>query len=256
MKPVVSIITATYNSAKYIGDTIESVLNQTHQYWELIIIDDASTDDTISIVKQYQKGNPKIHLLQNDNNSGAAVTRNRGVSYARGRYIAFLDGDDLWKPHKLAVQVSFMLENAIAVSYSSYEWIDETGSPLAVQIKALPELSSSKIEKSNYIGNLTGMYDTTIIGKIEAPLLRKRQDWGVWIFAIRKAGKAYGIPDSLAYYRVRQGSISSNKLDLIKYNYNVYRKALGYNMLKSSSKTLIFLLEHFFVKNKLKIRLS
>ncbi|WP_157208633.1 glycosyltransferase family 2 protein [Mariniflexile maritimum] len=251
MKPLVSVITPLFNSENYISETINSVINQTYQNWELLLIDDGSTDKTVEIVTNFMAKNPNIKLLKNDINLGAAISRNKGIDAAQGDYIAFLDADDIWKPEKLQVQIKFMQAQNGLVSFSSYEQINKYGQPLNLLIKALPELTYKKQLKSNYIGNLTGMYNAKVLGKIKAPNLRKRQDWLLWLNAIEKSGKpAIGIQESLAYYRVRTDSMSSNKMNLLKHNYLVYRKGLGFSTLKSVYCMLVFLYEHFFVKSK------
>jgi len=252
MKPLVSIITPLYNSDAFIEDTINSILSQTYTNWELFLIDDFSTDSTMQIANTFANTYPNIIVLKNKTNCGAAVSRNKGINAAKGNFIAFLDADDLWKPNKLEVQIKFMLTNNCEVSYSSYEQIDEAGRPLNKLVKALPRLTYSKYLKTNYIGNLTGMYNAKTLGKITAPNLRKRQDWLLWLSAIKKSSKpALGIQESLAYYRIRPDSISSNKLALLKYNYWVYKKGLGFSTLKSLYRMLIFVREQLFVKSKL-----
>jgi len=243
-----------FNSEAFISETISSVINQTYKNWELFLIDDFSTDKTLEIVNQFLPQNPNIKLIENNFNSGAAISRNKGIEASQGEYIAFLDADDLWKPEKLEVQIKFMQTENSDISFSSYEQINETGNPLNKLVKVLPELTYQKQLKSNYIGNLTGMYNAKVLGKIKAPNLRKRQDWLLWLAAIKKSGKpAKGIEASLAFYRVRNDSMSSNKINLLKYNYLVYRKGLGFSILKSVYYMLIFLNEHFFVKSKLVI---
>ncbi|MEN3323828.1 glycosyltransferase family 2 protein [Mariniflexile soesokkakense] len=255
MKPLVSIITPMFNSEDFISETINSVISQTYTNWELFLIDDCSTDKTLQIVNQFVSQYPNIKLLKNDTNLGAAITRNKGIEVSQGKYIAFLDADDLWKPQKLQHQIAFMETQNCDVSFSSYEQMNETGKPLNKLIKALRELTYQKYLKSNYIGNLTGMYNVEVLGKIMVPNLRKRQDWAMWLMAIKKSGKpAKGIQESLAVYRVRKDSMSSNKINLIKYNYWVYRKGLGFSTLKSVFYMLGFLYEHFFVKSKLVIK--
>lgn len=252
MKPLVSIITPLYNSEAFIDQTIKSILNQTYTNWELWLIDDCSTDKTIQLATQYTKTHPNIKLLKNQINSGAAISRNKGISEATGEYIAFLDADDLWTPNKLEVQVKVMQTNNCDVSFSSYKQINEAGQPLNKLVQALPILSYKKYLKTNYIGNLTGMYNAKSLGKITAPNLRKRQDWLLWLSAIKKSGKpALGIQEPLAYYRVRANSISSNKLELLKHNYWVYKKGLGFSTIKSIYSMVIFIWEHFFVKSRL-----
>ncbi len=248
---LVSIITATYNSRDYIEATIKSVLNQTYTNWELLIIDDASEDDTLSILNKYASNHLNIKVFQNQTNQGAAITRNEGIKEASGGFIAFLDSDDVWKPQKLERQLKFMLKHNIDVCFSSYDLMDESGTLLNKTVKALPKLTYDKFLKCNYIGNLTGMYNAKTLGKIYAPNLSKRQDWLLWLRAVKKSAKpAFGIEESLAVYRVRRNSMSSNKFNLLKYNYLVYRKGLGFSTLKSSYYMITFLFEYFFVKSK------
>lgn len=247
----VSIITATYNSRDYINDTIQSVLKQTYTNWELLIIDDASKDNTFSIINEYASNFSNIKVFENKTNQGAAITRNKGIKEASGSFIAFLDADDLWKPQKLEKQLKFMLDHNAEVSFSSYDLMDESGSLLNKTIKALPVLTYNKFLKCNYIGNLSGMYSVKTLGKIYAPNLRKRQDWLLWLNAVNKSNKpALGIEESLAIYRVRKDSISSKKLKLLKYNYLVYKQGLGFSILKSLYYLIVFLFEYFIVKSK------
>tara|TARA_R110002049_G_scaffold51245_2_gene145051 strand:- start:748 stop:1533 length:786 start_codon:yes stop_codon:yes gene_type:complete len=249
--PQVSIITPMYNSEAFISETINSVINQTYKNWELFLIDDASQDNTLWIVQPFLNSHSNIKVIKNERNFGAAISRNKGIEAAKGGYIAFLDADDVWKPEKLETQIAFMQNHHCDVSFSSYEQIDEEGNFLNKLVKALPKLTYKKFLKSNYIGNLTGMYNAKILDKITAPNLRKRQDWLLWLAAIKKSGKpALGIPESLAYYRVRKNSISSNKWNLLKHNYWVYKKGLGFSTVKSIYCMLVFLKEHFFVKSK------
>lgn len=189
MQPLVSIITPMYNSEKFILKTIESVINQTYSNWELLLIDDGSTDNTIQIVEDFKQKYTNIKLLQNPTNLGAAQSRNKGILEAKGDYIAFLDADDLWKPNKLDLQIQFMQTHNCDVSFSSYEQIDENVKPLNKLVQAIPKLTYNKYLKTNYIGNLTGMYNAKTLGKITSPDLRKRQDWLLWLAAIKKSGK-------------------------------------------------------------------
>ncbi|TYA74121.1 glycosyltransferase family 2 protein [Seonamhaeicola marinus] len=255
--PKVSIITPTFNSKDFIEHTIRSVIDQTYQNWELIIVDDASKDNTIEIINEFVSVYPNIRLLQNKENNGAAISRNKAIEAAKGDYIAFLDADDLWKPEKLEKQIAFMEENKCDVCFSSYELMNEKGELLHQEIRALTSLSYKKLVKSNYVGNLTGIFNARTLGKITSVNLRKRQDWLIWLEAIKKSGKpALGIQEPLAIYRVRESSISSNKLNLVKYNYWVYKKGLGFSTLKSMYSLVIFLFEHFFVKSKQKVNLN
>ncbi|MDC8005065.1 glycosyltransferase family 2 protein [Aureisphaera galaxeae] len=250
-QPLVSIITPLYNAEAFIGQNIESVLNQTYENWEQIIVDDGSTDTSTSIVKAWAEKDARIKLILNAENKGAAYSRNHATELAKGNYIAFLDSDDWWHPSKLEKQIESMQEKGVAVSFTSYVHMDEQGNPLSKRIKALPELSYEKQHTNNYIGNLTGIYKCAEIGKIMAPPIRKRQDWAVWLEAIKKSGRpALGLQEDLAYYRVRKGSISSNKVNLVKYNYQFYRRYLNYNSLKSFLCMLRFFWEYFLVRPK------
>lgn len=240
-----------FNSESYISEAINSVINQTHTNWELLLIDDCSTDKTLEIIQPFLNLNPNIHLIKNNTNLGAAITRNKGIEGATGDYIAFLDGDDVWKFQKLEKQLAFMEANNCHICFSSYDLINEKGKSLNKTIKALPILSYRKLLKSNYIGNLTGIYNARALGKITTYNLRKRQDWLLWLAAIKESGKpAKSVSESLACYRMRESSMSSNKFNLIKYNYWVYRKGLGFSTIKSMYYMLQFLFEHFFIKSK------
>lgn len=251
MSALVSIITPLYNSEQFVSETIKSIINQTYKNWELILVDDCSTDSTLKIIKPFLEQYSNIRVFKNTTNEGAAVSRNKGIKNASGDYIAFLDADDLWLPEKLEKQLKFMQTHDIDVCFSSYTLIDESGKPLHKLVKALPVLSYNKLLKSNYVGNLTGIYCSRTLGKITSPNLRKRQDWLLWLEAINASDKAAkSIQEPLALYRIREGSMSSNKFNLLKYNYWVYKKGLGFSTLKSIKSMLVFLYEHFFVKSK------
>ena len=246
---LVSIIMPLYNAEKYISETLSSVQNQTYSNWELIIADDASTDDSVGITEGFAKKDARIKLIKSSVNSGAAVCRNRASELAEGQFIAFLDSDDLWLPEKLQKQLSFMASGNCDVSFTSYLHMDENSKPLNKRIKALASLSYNKQHSNNYIGNLTGMYNATVLGKIIAPNIRKRQDWAVWLEAIKRSGKpAMGLQEDLAYYRVRKGSISAKKMNLVSYNFQFYRKYLGHNWLASCFYLLRFFWEYFLIR--------
>lgn len=248
--PLVSVIMPAFNSSEFIRTAIKSVLDQEYINLELLVIDDASTDNTVSIAEKFQQMDPRIKILKNDINSGAGFARNKGIRKAQGDFIAFLDADDLWLPQKLSRQVRFLVDNDLSFSFSSYLLMDEEGRLLDKTVEALPVLSYQKLLKSNYVGNLTGIYDVNRLGKVYSPLVRKRQDWALWLSILKKEGRTQSIEEPLAVYRVRKNSISNKKLDLLKYNFNIYKNFLGYGYLKSSKYMAYFLLEHFFVKKK------
>lgn len=246
--PLVSVIMPAYNSAPFIEDSIQSVLSQTYSRWELFVIDDASIDATARIAEDLAEKDPRIKLLQLERNQGTGAARNKGIDAANGAFIAFLDADDLWLPEKLEVQLEFLLENDLAMTFSSYFIISEDGSLLDIMVEALPVLTYQKLLKSNYVGNLTGIYNVEKTGKVYSPLLRKRQDWAMWLTILRKAGKVEGMLEPLAMYRKRKNSLSQNKAALIVYNFNVYRQFLQFGFFKSCKYLLNFLWEHFFIK--------
>ncbi len=254
-KILVSVIMPAYNSAAYISESINSLKKQTYPNWELLVIDDASQDETSQIVEGLEVNDERIKLHVLPTNQGAGFARNIGIKAATGDFISFLDSDDLWKPDKLEKQLEVMREEKVKVCFSSYELIDEDGVSLKTQVKALESLSFDKLKKANYIGNLTGMYNAKVLGKIYCPLIRKRQDWGLWLLAIKKAGFAKGIQEPLAVYRERKGSISQNKMEMLKYNYRVYRKVLKYSSLKSLYWMVLFLWEQLFIKPRQKVAL-
>ena len=248
---LVSIITPLYNSARFIEEAIKSVQQQTYSNWELVIVDDASSDRSVEIVQKLASNDGRIRLFTEEENKGAAYCRNYAIKQAQGTYMAFLDSDDLWNMNKLEEQISFMKEHDCLVSYTSYVQINEESQFLNKRIIALPQLSYQKQHKNNYIGNLTGIYNAQELGKIYSPNIRKRQDWALWLEAIQRSGKpACGIQKDLAYYRVREESMSSNKVKLLKYNFKFYKEFLGYSYLKSSYWLIRFLFEYFFVRTK------
>jgi glycosyltransferase involved in cell wall biosynthesis len=249
-KSLVSVIMPAFNAEDFIETAINSVISQTHSHWELLIIDDTSTDSTITKAKKLAKQDSRIAVLRNDTNCGAGVSRNKGIEAAQGDFIAFLDADDQWKSRKLQIQLEVMQEQDATVCFSSYQQMDENENSRNEIIEALPILTYQKLLKSNYLGNLTGIYNAKKLGKIYAPEIRKRQDWALWLEAVKKGGPAIGIQKCLAKYRVRKGSISGNKIEMLKYNFNIYHKVLGFNFLKSTVYMLVFLKEHFLIKKK------
>ncbi|MDT0689627.1 glycosyltransferase family 2 protein [Salegentibacter sp. F188] len=247
---LVSIIMPAYNSAEFITEAILSVQKQTYSNWELLVIDDASKDFTLSKVRTHAKEDPRIKLFENKKNKGTGYSRNKGIKAAKGDFIAFLDADDLWKVNKLEMQLEFMKSNELSVSYSSYERITENGQKRNEIIEALPYLTYEKLLKANYIGNLTGMYDVVQLGKIYAPEVRKRQDWALWLEAIKKGGTAKGLKEPLALYRLRRNSVSGNKLEMLGHNFNIYYRVLGFSFFKSLKYMGIFLKEQLVVKTR------
>jgi cellulose synthase/poly-beta-1,6-N-acetylglucosamine synthase-like glycosyltransferase len=199
----------------------------------MIIVDDVSPDNSNEIIEKYSKKDSRIKLIKLEKNSGPAVARNRAIQEAKGRYIAFLDADDLWKSEKLEKQIKFMKEKNCALSYSIYETMSEEGILHHKYIKPPLKISYNDLLKSNYIGCLTAIYDTQKVGKIYMPLINKRQDYGLWLKILRKSDFAYGIDESLAIYRIMSNSVSSNKLKLLKFNYKLFREHENFSIFKS-----------------------
>lgn len=252
MESLVSIVTPMFNNENVIKETINSVVNQSYTNWELLLIDDASSDNTKSTVNGFIDSDSRIKLFEHKENKGAAEARNLGTKMAEGKYIAFLDADDLWRPNKLELQVKQLNTNTIDVCFGSYELIDSESRSLNKKVTALQTLSYKKLLKANYIGNLTGIYNSKKLGKIYTKDLKKRQDWLLWLEALKRSQyPAHGIIETIADYRITEGSLSSNKFNLIKHNFNAYRKGLGFSFIKSLLYLLQFFYEHLVVKKRL-----
>lgn len=225
---MVSVVTASYNCAEFIGETIEAIQAQSYGNWELLITDDCSTDETVEIIRRYAAADGRIRLLRLERNSGAGIARNNSIREAKGRFIAFCDSDDRWTPDKLERQLKFMTEGGYGLTYTSYDTCDESG-VVNGYVECLPRLTYATILRDNGIGCLTAIYDREKIGVHLMPDIRKRQDWCLWLRIIRSIGEAHGLQEPLALYRVRSGSISRNKVEMLKWNYSVYHDVLGYN---------------------------
>ena len=242
---LVSIITTLFDTGDYIARTIESVLAQTYTNWEMVITDDCSKDDGPAIVESYAAKDPRIRLIRLDENGGPGIARNRSIENARGQYIAFLDSDDMWLPDKLEKQIALMKEKGCGMVYSSYYTCDEDDRITGL-VKCRRRIPYWRIVCDNAVGFLTMMYDASMTGVELLPELRKRQDWGLNIKIIKKCRIAYGVQKPLAMYRIRQGSVSSGKLSLIKYNVGIYHKVLGYSKFRSVlTFTFVFLPVYF-----------
>lgn len=224
MNETVSIIMPSYNTAEYIGQTIDSVLAQTYTDWELIIVDDCSRDNTDEVVGRYT--DPRIRYLKNEVNSGAAVSRNRALREAKGRYIAFLDSDDLWDKDKLKEQLSFMKEKGYAFTYTDYRIIYMDNSKADYMITGPKRVSKWKLYCYCYFFTSTVLYDSSVVGLIQIADLKKNNDYAMWFQAAEKTDM-HRLSRCLSYYRRRNESISSgSKLKLIRHHYIMYRKAL------------------------------
>lgn len=224
-KPEVSIITANYNCERFIEATIQSVLSQTFTNWEMIIVDDRSTDNGPDIIRRYCEQDSRIQLITLEKNSGPAVARNTAIERSQGRFIAFLDSDDQWTPGKLETQIAFMKKNNFALTYTEYVKVDETGEVISDVIKRPGKVNYQKMLNSNYIPCLTAVYDSAAVGKVYMPLILKRQDYGLWFRILKEIDYAHAIHEPLAYYRVRKtDSVSSNKFKSAVYHWKILRE--------------------------------
>ena len=196
--------------------------SQTLGDWELLVCDDGSTDGSLSILREFASRDSRIRVLTSDGNEGPAKARNACIEASGGRYIAFLDSDDVWNPEKLEVQTKFMLAEQVAFSFSSYDRVDEGGRPLGTRVVKKP-VTYHDLLKSCVIGCLTAIYDTQALGKMYMPDIRKRQDYGLWLRILKRVPYAIPLEESLAKYRVRADSISANKLVAARYTWSIYR---------------------------------
>lgn len=229
----VSIITPSYNCGRFIGETIESVQAQTHKDWEIFIVDDCSTDNTKEIVEQYQKEDSRIQYYCLPKNSGAAEARNEALRRAKGKWIAFLDSDDLWKPEKLEQQIKFMEDNNYAFSYHEYEEIDEDSKPLGVHVAGKKHVGKFDMFACCWPGCLSVMYDADKIGLIQIENVKKNNDTALWLKAIKKAD-CHLMKENLALYRRRKGSITPPDIKTkIKWHYTLFRQAEKMNPVAS-----------------------
>ncbi|SES35672.1 glycosyltransferase family 2 protein [Salisediminibacterium halotolerans] len=231
--PRVSIITPAYNAERNIAETIASVQTQTYSDWEIIIVDDQSTDKTVAVIKEMQQKDSRIRLEILETNSGPAVARNKAISLARGRYIAFLDSDDQWLPEKLTKQLQFMAERDAAFSYTDYYLLNDDQTLSENPEKLLDKIDYSKLLKSNVIGCLTVLIDTEKTGPFEMVDIRTRQDYTLWLELMKRGFPAHLLDEPLALYRVGTESISSDKIKMAKQNWHVYRQIEGLNFLQS-----------------------
>lgn len=235
---LVSIIMPSYNCGKYVEETIRSVQVQTYNNWEIIFVDDCSTDDTVSIVTELREKDSRIRLYQNKYNSGAAVSRNNALREAKGRWIAFLDSDDVWYPEKLEKQVNFMEENGYVFSYTNTEDMDESGRLTNIYWTGPKHITRRGMFNYDWIGCLTVMYDAQKVGLIQIADIKKNNDYAMWLKVIKKCD-CYLLDEILAKYRIRKGSISNqSKIKLIKWHYIMFRDSESMNPIMASINTI------------------
>lgn len=233
MKQLVSIIMPSYNTAAYIGASIASVQKQTYEYWELIIVDDCSIDDTDRIVEPLLVDR-RIRFIKNETNQGAAVSRNRALREARGEWIAFLDSDDLWAPEKLEKQLEFMKRKGYQFSYTNYEEINEDGERTGILLTGPKKINKMGMFSYCWPGCLTVMYDAETVGLIQVADIKKNNDYAMWLKVCCKVD-CYLLDECLAQYRKgRNGSISNHGIKtMIGWHYRLFHEGLNKSCLES-----------------------
>jgi len=252
-----SIITPIYNAELFLEETLQSILDQTYTNWESILINDNSTDGSLEIAQRFTQLDSRFKIINKSASGGAAKARNSGIEAAKGRFIAFLDSDDIWLPEKLNEQVSFMKSNKIDFSYSSYHFISEAGE-VTNKVEVPEQVTYNQLLKGNVVACLTAVYDTQDLGKVLMPDILKRQDFGLWLKITRLGVTGYGIQKSLAKYRLRTGSISHAKFNTMLYTWDLYRKVEGLSFILS----LKYISSHLLtasikrLKNKFKVLLQ
>lgn len=246
---LVSIIMPSYNTASFIEETIQSVLNQTYTNWELIIVDDCSTDNTDEVLENIKDS--RIRYFKNDKNSGAAVSRNKALREAKGQWIAYLDSDDLWMPEKLEEQIKFMEENGYVFSYTNYEEIDVDGYKTGVKVTGPKKITKTGMFNYCWPGCLTVMYDANKIGLIQIEDIKKNNDYAMWLKVCRKAD-CYLLDEILGQYRKgRVGSVSTHSIrTMIGWHYKLYREAEDIGILSSLFNTGRNLVFGFYKKKR------
>ena len=243
---MVSVIIPVYNAGKYIGNTIESALNQTYKKITLVIVDDCSTDKSKNIIDEYIKHNNNIIYHLNSNNTGAAVARNKALEIANGRYVAFLDSDDLWFPEKIQRQLALMSNNNVGFCYTAYEMIDDEGRLIREKIKILEKTEYKHLLKRTMISTPTVLLDRQLIGNVEMPLRRTGQDYAYWLLLLRKIGVAYGIDEALVQVRRRKNSLSKNKIQNVRDVWSIQTKFENIPLLNATYNTICYVCNSFF----------
>ena len=229
---MISVITPVYNAEKYIKETIESVLNQTYKDIELILVDDCSTDGSVEIIKSYKDS--RIRLISQETNKGAWAARNRGIDEAKGRYIAYIDSDDLWDLEKLSRELAFMEENNAAFTFTGYEFANEEGVGTGAIVKVPFKINFKRALYNTNIFTSTVMFDTKKVPKdlLYMPHI-KSEDTATWWNILKAGYEAYGLNENLVKYRRIAGSLSSDKVEALRRIWNLYRKVAGLSVFSS-----------------------
>lgn len=249
MNALVSIITPSYNSANFIAATIQSVQNQTYSNWEMIIVDDGSFDDTEKVILNFIEDDKRIQFYKLAQNSGPAVARNTGIEKAKGKYLTFIDADDIWFPTFIEKSIETIVDTKIPFVFSSYKRANENLEFVYSDFIVPQKVAYTDILKSNSISCLTAFIDMEVLGKKFMPLIRKRQDMGLWLQYLKAIPFAYGTQETQAIYRIRENSLSRKKSDLIKYQWQFYREVEKLTVLQS-----FYYLLHWMYRGFMKYR--
>jgi teichuronic acid biosynthesis glycosyltransferase TuaG len=224
--PLVTVVTPVWNAAATLAQAVASVQEQTRGDWELLIVDDGSTDGSRALAEGFAAADDRIRACGWADNRGPAAARNEGIRRARGRFVAFLDADDLWWPEKLEVQIGYMEATGAAFTFAPVRRIDAGGRPLGV-LPAPARVDHARLLLGNVIPCQTAAYDRLHFGAVEMPDLPRRQDYGLWLTLLARGGEAHGLPEPLADWRMRPGSLSANKLVAAAATWRVYREVAG-----------------------------
>ncbi len=230
--PTVSIVMPVFNAEKHLANALESLLAQTYHNWQLIIVNDNSTDNSSQIIQSYANSCDKIKVITNDNNMGVAKSRNRAIEEASGDWIAFLDADDIWHPNKLFSQLALAEETDTKAIFSPYYIINEAGDVTGF-VPSKPRILYQDMLAYNPIGNLTGMYNCKILGKVlQKPV--KHEDYLMWLEVVQRAGVAFSTKEALAFYRKTSSSLSAKKSEAARWQWSIYRDELKFGVLRST----------------------
>ena len=232
--PKVSIIIPAYNAMPYLKYTVESVLQQTYPHWELLIIDDGSSDETFACAEAYAAADSRIHAIKNEKNMGVAATRNRGIELAEGAYIAFLDSDDMWREDKLMRQLTLLQSTKADIAYSAYSFVDANNTPLGKPYLVPNTTDFKKMLLENVIGLSTTMVKRNILKQHRFNSDFYHEDYVLWLELLRDTAQAAGDKECLVQYRAMRGTRSANKLNAARHRWRVYRDALGLNIWHSA----------------------
>ncbi|WP_313264657.1 glycosyltransferase family 2 protein [Sphingobacterium sp.] len=241
----VSIVTPVYNAERFIHETAKSVMGQTYKDWEWILVDDCSSDSSWEILKELASNDPRIRVYKNNENLRSGKTRNFAIGAATGRFIAFLDSDDVWHENKLSIQIPFMVENGYFFSHTSYGYLNESGEKIKSTLHVSPIVDYIHLLKRTEISCLTAIYDAEMIGKFYMSEHARKQDYALWLSILKSGVKSYGLDIELAYYRQVSNSATSKKSQLILKHVSFLRDTQGFGTVKAWYYTLYWMVNGF-----------